>query len=86
MPNNNSQSGDTNNEKLFETVKNIAENFNGKSNKDLLLAIYREAKKGKENGTLSNNDIDNFGTMIAPFLDDKEKKILVKVIEGLKNI
>ena len=71
---------------LFKLVNSLATRFDGKSSGELLSAIYREAEKGKRNGTLSNAEIDNFGQMIAPFLGDKKKKILDKVIDQLKKI
>ena len=39
---------------LFNLVNNIASKFDGKNQNELLMAIYKEAQKGKRNGTLSN--------------------------------
>ena len=39
---------------LFKLVNSLATKFDGKSSGELLSAIYREAEKGKRNGTLSN--------------------------------
>ncbi len=74
------------NSDLYDLVKNISSKFDGKSQNDLLKAIYEEALKGKKNGTLTNEQIDNFKTMLYPLLDEKKRKILVKVIEELKKI
>lgn len=71
---------------LFDLVKDIAGKFDGKSNKELLLAIYKEAKKSKENGTLTNQEIDNFALILSPFLDEKQNKLLSKLILELKKI
>lgn len=71
---------------IFELVKKIANNFDGKSNKDLLSAIYTEAKKGKQNGTLTNEEIDKFAIVLSPFLDDKQAKLLSKIVNELKKI
>ena len=40
---------------LFKLVNSLATRFDGKSSGELLSAIYREAEKGKRNGTLSKN-------------------------------
>lgn len=71
---------------LFSLVSSIASKFDGKNQTELLKAIYDEAKKGKQNGTLTNAEIDNFASVIAPALDDKQKKLLSKVVAELKKI
>lgn len=71
---------------LFNLVNSLASRFDGKSQNELISAIYEEAKKGKMQGTLSNNDIDNFASMLAPLLDDKKRKILHKIVNELKKI
>lgn len=71
---------------IFNMISSLASRFDGKNQAELLTAIYTEAKKGKKNGTLSNNDIDNFANMLSPLLDDKKKKMLFKVVGELKKI
>ena len=71
---------------LFNMVSDLASKFDGKNQNELMTAIYKEAKKGKENGTLKNSDIDYFVSMLSPFVDDKKKKILKKIAEELKKI
>ena len=71
---------------LFNLITSLSNKFDGKSQTELIKAIYEEAKKGKQNGTLSNADIDNFSQMLSPLLDDKKRKILIKVTEELKKI
>lgn len=71
---------------LYNLVSSLAGKFDGKSQSDLIKAIYDEAKKGKEQGTLKNSDIDNFVNMLYPILDDKKRKILIKIAEELKKI
>lgn len=73
-------------ENVLNMVSSLASKFDGKSQNDLLMAIYNEAKKGKKNGTLSNADIDNFAQMLSPMLDDKKRKMLMKVVAELKKI
>lgn len=71
---------------LFDLVNSLAGKFDGKSQNELMKAVYEEAKRGKQNGTLTNADIDNFSNMLAPLLDDKKRKMLYKIVEELKKI
>ncbi len=71
---------------LYNLVSSLAGKFDGKSQNDLIKAIYQEAKRGKEQGTLSNADIDNFVGMLSPLLDDKKRKMLIKIADELKKI
>lgn len=71
---------------LLSLVTKLAQKYDGKSQNDLLMAIYQEAKKGKQNGTLTNAQIDNFANMLSPFLDDKKKGMLKKIVAELKKI
>ena len=71
---------------LFDLVNSIAQRFDGKNQNELLMAIYEEAKKGKRQGTLTNAEIDNFKMILSPMLDDKQKRVLNKVVNELKKI
>ena len=71
---------------LIDMVSGLAKKFDGKNQNDLLSAIYQEAKKGKKQGTLTNSYIDNFAKTISPFLDDKKRAMLNRVIKELKKI
>ena len=71
---------------ILNMVTSLANRFDGKSQNELLMAIYEEAKKGKRQGTLSNADIDNFAKMLSPMLDDKKRKILLKIADELTKI
>ena len=71
---------------LYNLVQALAGRFDGKSQAELIKAIYEEAKNGKQKGTLSNAEIDNFVNMLSPMLDDKKRKMLLKIAEELKKI
>ncbi len=71
---------------LFGLVSEIAKKFDGKDQNELLKAVFDEAKKNKRNGTLTNDEIDNFAAMLSPVLDDKKRKILEKIVSDLKKI
>lgn len=77
---------DRQNNDIFDTVNRMAKQYDGKSQGELLKAIRDKAKEGKKNGTLTNAQIDAFARMLAPVLDEKQKKILLKVVEDLKKI
>ena len=74
------------NSNIFNIVTELSSKFDGKSQNELLSAIYKEAVKGKRNGTLKNSDIDNFAQMLLPFLDDKKAKLLNIIVIELKKI
>lgn len=74
------------NKNLYDLVASLSSRFDGKSQSELVRAIYEEAKKGKRNGTLSNSDIDNFVAMLSPLLDDKKRRMLNKIANELKQI
>ncbi len=86
----NSNNENSKNENTYDDIMNmvsgLAGKFDGKSQANLMRAIYEEAKKGKKNGTLKNSDIDNFAFMLAPMLDDGQKKMLSKIVAELKKI
>ena len=71
---------------ILNMVNSIAGKFEGKSSNDLLSAIYKEAERGKRNGTLSNEQIDAFVQTLWPALDDKKRKYLKKVAEQIKKL
>ena len=71
---------------IFDLVSSIAGKYNGKSQTELLSAIYSEAKRGKKNGTLTNAEIDSFCQVLAPVLDEKQRKMLKKLAEDLKKL
>lgn len=85
-PDNFGEKGGKTSQNIFDLVNELSAKFDGKNTNELLSAIYKEAKKGKQNGTLKNSDIDNFAAAIAPFLDDKKAKLLQKVVADLKKI
>ena len=87
---NGKSAGDFNNVKsgggLFETVKRLSKQFDGKSQDDLLHAIYSEAERGKRAGSLTNAEIDGFVSLLSPALDAKKRTYLIKIAEELKKI
>lgn len=74
------------NSDIFNLINALSGKFDGKSQNELMRAVYEEAKRGKKNGTLKNSDIDNFVSMLSPILDDEKRKMLYKIASELKKI
>lgn len=83
---NNSSTSNTSGGDMFSDVMNVARQFDGKSQKELLTAIYQKAREGKKNGTLTNEQIDAFSRMLYPMFDEKQRKVLDKVVAELKKL
>ena len=62
----------------------LASAYEGKSADEIMKAILAEAERGRKNGTLSDEDIDNFAMMIAPMINPEQQKTLEKVVKRLK--
>ena len=69
-----------------DLTKKIASAYEGKSSVGIWMQILSEAEKSKRNGTLTNEEIDEFYHQFAPMLDDSQKKQLASVVEKLKKI
>lgn len=74
------------NQNVIDMVTKMAKQFDGKSQQDLIKVVFEEAKKRKKAGTLSNSEIDGFYNMLYPMLDDKQRKMLSKIVSDLKRI
>ena len=81
---NNGQTGAYNN--TVELAKILSKAMNGKSESQILHTIITEAERGKREGTLTNQDLDNFYNMVSPMVDGFKRKKLKEVVTRLKNI
>ena len=70
----------------YEIFANLSKKYEGKSSDELMKAIIKQAEAGRRNGTLSDSDIDNFASTVAPLLSDKQRKTLYSVVAKLKKI
>ena len=73
-------------QEMQQMAKQLADAFEGKGETDVLKAIYKEAERGRQAGTLSDADLDNLVKTIEPMLNSGQKKKLNFVINRLKNI
>ncbi|MGN1060349.1 MAG: hypothetical protein ACI4QN_01315 [Candidatus Coproplasma sp.] len=64
----------------------IAKAFYGKSQKDVWQTILAQAEQGKRDGTLTNEDLDNFYKTVYPLVDGVKRQKLKSIISKLKEI
>lgn len=69
-----------------EIIKILSQAVRGKSEGQILRQIIAEAERGKRAGTLTNDDLDNFYSTVAPLLDGFKRQKLKQVITRLKSI
>ena len=77
---------DTQYNNTVEMAKIISKAMHGKSTLQIMQTIIAEAERGKREGTLTNDDLDNFYSAVYPVLDGPKRKRLKEVIARLKNI
>ena len=73
-------------EEWISAAQKVAGMYEGKSESDMLKAIYAQAVEGKQNGTLTNEQIDAFYRQFSPMLDAGKRKRLAKLVEQLKKM
>ena len=73
-------------EEWISAAQKVAGMYEGKSESDMLKAIYAQAVEGKQNGTLTNEQIDAFYQQFSPMLDGAKRKKLQKIVEQLKRM
>ena len=69
-----------------ELTKKIASAYHGKSNADMLRQILVQAEEGKRNGTLTNEEIENFYSAFSPMINSSQSKQLRAIVNRLKEI
>lgn len=73
-------------EEWMKEAQDFASAYAGKSDTDIMKAIYARAVEGRRNGTLTDEQIDAFYARFAPMLDGAKRKRLQKIIEQLKRM
>lgn len=79
------ESTNFNNQNAFDLLKKVASKYEGASENELILAIMQEAKRAKESGQLSNEDIQNFVLTISPMLSISQRQKLDKIVNEIIN-
>lgn len=73
-------------EQTVNMAATLAKAFQGKSESQIFQTIIAQAEQGKRDGTLTNEDLDNFYRALSPLLDGFKKKKLGQIIRRLKEI
>lgn len=69
---------------IAEQFSALASAYEGKNADEIMKAILTEAERGRKNGTLSDDDIDNFAALVLPMINPEQQKTLEKVVKRLK--
>lgn len=80
------QSAQTQNQSAEELAKKMAKAYEGKSDAAMWKNIIAEAEKSKREGTLSNEQIEEFYNNFAPMLNGFQKRTLRQVVNRLKEL
>lgn len=64
----------------------LMKEYQGKSETELVRAIYARAAESRKNGTLTDEQIDAFYSQLAPMLDGVKRRKLRKLIDELKRM
>ena len=78
--------GNDGSEEWLKEAQEFASAYAGRSDADIMKAIYARAVEGRRNGTLTDEQIDAFYARFAPMLDEAKRRRLQKVIEQLKRM
>lgn len=73
-------------DKSKEDVESFVKSKSGKSKNELMEELYERAKQGKQNGTLTDAQIDDFVKKVSPMLSSEQKKKLIELVGKLKDV
>lgn len=68
----------------FETMKNTAAKYRGRSEDELMRELKQTVQKDKAAGTLTDKKMENFQKKISPMLNEQQRKKLDKIMKELK--
>lgn len=68
----------------FDKLKGMAKQYEGKSDAEILKDLSKAVEKGKKDGSLTNEKIDNIASTIAPMLNNEQKAKLQKLMGVIK--
>ncbi|MBR7186252.1 MAG: hypothetical protein IKD43_02025 [Clostridia bacterium] len=73
-------------EDWMNEAESVLKAYQGKSEAEILKAIYARAVEGKRNGTLTNEQIDAFYAQFSPMVDGFKRRRLKQLVEQLKKM
>ena len=65
-------------------LKGMAKQYEGKSDAEILKDLSKAVEKGKKDGSLTNEKIDNIASTIAPMLNKEQKAKLQRLMNTIK--
>ena len=68
-----------------EELRKAAERYSGKSDEELLGEIVNAAKKERQDGSFSDEKINDFVNAVSPMLNAEQRERLNKAIKLIKN-
>ena len=68
----------------LEKLKDMAKKYEGKSENDILNDLSQAVKKGKQDGTLTDDKINSIASTIAPMLNKEQQNKLNMLMKTLK--
>ena len=72
------------NASAFDLLKEVATKYEGASEGDLISSILSEAKRAREEGRLTDSEIESFVYTISPMLNPAQRKQLEMVVRQIK--
>ncbi len=70
--------------KQYDKIKNMAEQYKGKNENEILEELNKTVKKGKSDGSITDEKLNNIATTIAPMLSGEQRKKLEMLMNTLR--
>lgn len=68
----------------LDKLKGMAKKYEGKSEGEILMDLSQAVKRGKQDGTLTDEKINNIASTIAPMLNKEQQNKLNMLMKTLK--
>ena len=68
----------------FDALKNMAKQYEGKSDSEIFSELSKTVEKGKRDGSITDEKINSIAQTIAPMLSGEQKQKLDVLMRSLK--
>lgn len=68
----------------FETLKNMAKKYEGKSDGEIFAELSKTVEKGRRDGSITDEKINSIAQTVAPMLSGEQKQKLDMLMRSLK--
>ena len=68
----------------FDALKNMAKQYEGKSDSEIFSELSKTVEKGKRDGSITDEKINSIAQTIAPMLSGEQKQKLDMLMRSLK--